>query len=125
MFDGESAKKIGLIFERDVWNSVGRKVVMDLSKKRRQLPVYRIDINAKGVKGWGVKLSHPTLLIVSREGKVIQRVKGTGEPEDRVKFRNVLRCHLGWVNTRLPELPANTTTPTPVNRPDIVIHLLY
>ena len=124
MFDGKSAKKIGLIFERDVWNSVGRKVVMDLSKKRRQLPVYRIDINAKGVKGWGVKLSHPTLLIVSREGKVIQRVAGTGEPEDRVKFRNVLRCHLGWVNTRLPEL-ANTSTPKPVNRPDIVIHLLY
>ena len=121
LFDQEpQARKIGLIFERE--GSLGQKVILDLSKKRRQMPVYRIDMNEQEVDGWG-EMTGPTLVIVSREGEVVQRVGGSGGPEDRAKFRNALRCEVGWVNTVLPPATLEEddyVSSPPVNRPDLV-----
>ena len=69
------AENIALIFEQEGKDSVGKKVILDLSKERNLLPVHRINMMDAGVRDWGT-LAVPTMVIINTEGEVVQRVAG-------------------------------------------------
>merc|ERR1711953_1133803 len=115
------AENIALIFEQEGKDSVGKKVILDLSKERNLLPVHRINMMDVGVRDWGT-LSVPTMVVINTEGEVVQRVAGWGISQDRAKFRKILQSYvdgLGGV-TNVPVATAPTHTHTPYKVPDTV-----
>lgn len=124
------AENIALIFEQEGKDSVGKKVILDMSKERSLLPVHRINMMDVGVRDWGT-LSVPTMVIINTEGEVVQRVSGWGISQDRAKFKKILQSYVdgrgGVTNVPVATAPTHTHTPytvpdtVTVSRPDLVI----
>ena len=124
------AENIALIFEQEGKDSVGKKVILDMSQKRSLLPVYRINMMEVGVRDWGT-MSVPTMIIINPEGVAVQRVEGWGRSQDRAKFRNILWSYVeGQAGvTSVPVATASTVSQSlpytipdrlTVSRPDLV-----
>ena len=123
------AENIALIFEQEGKDSVGKKVILDLSKERSFLPVHRINMMDVGVRDWGT-LSVPTMVIINPEGEVVQRVAGWGLSQDRAKFQKILQSYVEGRGglTNVPVATAQTHSHTAytvpdtltVSRPDLV-----
>ena len=118
---------IALIFEQEQ-DSVGKMVILDMSKERSVLPVYRINMMDVGVREWGT-MSVPTMVVISTEGEVVQRLDGWGRPQDRDKFRKILKSfaagHGGSTSVAVPTASTLSSTPYTVpistlSRPDLV-----
>ena len=120
---------IALIFEQEGKESVGKKVILDMSNTRGVLPVYRVNMMEIGVRDWGT-MSVPTMVIINTEGEAVQRVEGWGRSQDRAKFRNILQSYVAGRGglTSVPVPTAQTQSDTPytvpdtltVSRPDLV-----
>ena len=79
MFDHEpEAEMIALIFEQEGKESVGKKVILDMSNTRGVLPVYRVNMMEIGVRDWGT-MSVPTMVIINTEGEAVQSCTRTSE----------------------------------------------
>ena len=115
------AEHIALIFEQEGKDSVGKKVILDLSKERSLLPVHRINMMDVGVRDWGT-LTVPTMVIINTEGEVVQRVDGWGISQDRVKFQKILQSYVEGRGgqTNVPVATASTHSHTPYTVPDTV-----
>jgi len=99
-----------------------------MSKERSALPVYRINMMDVGVREWGT-MSVPTMVVISTEGEVVQRLDGWGRPQDRAKFRKILKSfaagHGGSTSVAVPTASTLSSTPYTVpistlSRPDLV-----
>ena len=73
---------LALVFEMvEVMLSVGKEVVMDMAGKREVVPVYRVDAAMAERQGWGLVPGRPTMVVVDRAGKEVERVVGWGSKE--------------------------------------------
>lgn len=86
----DTAEYVALVFEQEFMDSVGKEVIMDMSRHRKDLPVLRVDSSLPGSRDWGLTVI-PTLVVVDREGDQVMRVEGWGIPaQDRIRFRQIL-----------------------------------
>ena len=65
----------------EVMLSVGKEVVMDMGGQQEVLPVYRVDAAMAERQGWGLVTGRPTMVVVDRAGKEVERVVGWGSKE--------------------------------------------
>ena len=116
MFDSlpDTAEHVSLIFEQEGKNSVGKKVIMDTNKQSKFLPVFTVNFFDPSARSWNL-FANPSMVVISRDGTVLEKVDGWGIPDDRRRFTNILKSYVGKLlgNTNIPQfstLPISTTT---------------
>ena len=115
----DSVEKIALIFEQEGKNSIGKKVVLDLSKYTDILLVHRVNIHNPDARAWKLN-SDPSLIIVDTFGNIVEQIDGWGSNKDRERFTNILESYVNGQNgkTTAPEFQQASSTTTLYTVPD-------
>merc|ERR1712106_69280 len=127
MFDSlpDTVDHVALIFEQEGKDSVGKKVILDMNKYSDVLPVYRVNFHDPAAREWKL-LANPSMVIVDKDGTVLERVDGWGVDADRTRFTNILQSYaegsLG--RTKNPESRVTSPATTVYTVPDKVFPLV-
>ena len=125
MFDNlpTTAEHVALIFEQDGQASVGKKVILDTNKQSKLLPTFRLNFFDPAARTWNL-FSNPSMVIVSKDGTVKEKVDGWGVPDDRIRFTNILRSY-GTKLAGTTAFPDTTPTSTSAANTQTVTEKIY
>ena len=115
----KTATHAALIFEQEGKHSVGKKVIMDMSKHSHIVPVLRGDYQEAVSLEWKVDMN-PSMVIIDTEGDILEIVDGWGVDSDRKRFVNIIKSYVDGNDgkTKNPEERVTLPTTTLYTEPD-------
>jgi len=106
----QTASNAALIFEQEGKHSVGKKVIMDTNKQSDIVPVLRANYQEAVNHDWKLQMN-PAMVIVDREGNILERVDGWGVDADRKRFVNIISSYAEGNNGKTVNPEERVTNP--------------
>lgn len=113
MFDSlpQTTNHVALIFEQEGKNSIGKKVILDMNQHSDVLAVMRVNFHDPAAREWKL-YTNPSLVVVDRDGSVLERVDGWGINVDRNRFTKILTSYAEGNSGQTEHPEQRVTSPT-------------